>query len=120
MTDTDKTNDADGPSETPAQKTLEDELLEEFGNDPSCSDLDKEEASAFLMTFWTIVTIFAELGFRVAPTSAEAVDNAPENLRALRVDVLSYLTEEDTAHETVAPRSTNNDEAHPCRTPRDK
>ncbi|WP_299971822.1 hypothetical protein, partial [uncultured Roseobacter sp.] len=82
------------------------ELLEDFGDDPSCAHLDEETARAFLMNFWNIVTIFAELGFRVAPTSAEVVDNAPENLRALRVDVLSLLTEEDTAHETVAPRST--------------
>ncbi|WP_299971503.1 hypothetical protein, partial [uncultured Roseobacter sp.] len=106
MTDTEQTNDAGCPSEAPAQKTLEDELLEDFGDDPSCAHLDEETARAFLMTFWNIVTIFAELGVHVAPITGEAVDNTSENLSRLRVDVLSLLTEEDTAHETVAPRST--------------
>ncbi|GFE49970.1 hypothetical protein So717_17230 [Roseobacter cerasinus] len=120
MTDKEQNNDVGCPSETPAQRTLEDELLEEFGDDPLCGDLDEEQARAFLMTFWNIVTIFAELGVSVAPINGEAVDNTSKNLRALRVDVLSLLTKEDTAHETVAPRSTQNDEAHPCRTPNDR
>lgn len=101
-------------------KTLEAEILEEFGSELPDGEITEEEAISFLMAYWNIATTFARLGFLVGVNPAKAVDNASENLPGLCIDVLSLLTEEDTEHETVAPRSPQNDEAQPCKTPKSK
>ncbi|WP_159981413.1 hypothetical protein, partial [Roseobacter cerasinus] len=101
-------------------KTPEAELLEEFGGELPEGEITEEEAITFLMAYWNIATTFARLGFHVGTRPAKAVDNISGNPPDLCIDVLSLFTEEDTEHETVAPRSPQNDEAQSCKTPKSK
>ena len=86
--------------------SLKDRLLVEYGEDFDEPDLSEEQKAEFLLAVWKIMAAFVDLGFEVGPD----VDKCDENSPLSRVDVLKLLNLEETAHETVAPRLTHNDE----------
>ncbi|GFE48330.1 hypothetical protein So717_00830 [Roseobacter cerasinus] len=92
------------------QAPSETELLEEFGNDLAELSIDAEIQRDYLVTLWNIMVIFADLGFGLGPVCPKDGENQTRKLPDLRVDVLSLLDLKETPHETVAPRSTHNDE----------
>ncbi|MDW3182098.1 hypothetical protein [Roseobacter sp.] len=93
-----------------SQAPSEAELLEEFGDDLTELSIDPETQRDYLVTLWNIMVIFADLGFGLGPVYQKNGESQPQKLPDLRVDVLSLLDLKDTPHETVAPRSTHNDE----------
>lgn len=85
-------------------------LLDTYGTDLGGLDLSEEEQKELLLTLWNIMVSFAEIGILVSSQevkdSAQETGNSGETPRVASVDVLALLHLDDTAHETVAPKST--------------
>ncbi|MEL6464942.1 MAG: hypothetical protein AAFQ58_08230 [Pseudomonadota bacterium] len=94
--------------------TLEEELLAEFGENVEAYDFNEKEATDFLLAFWNIISTCARLGFEVGPYDAADGDNTDEKLADLRMDVVSLFHPIATAHETIAPRSSQDTKEQPC------
>ncbi|WP_299500489.1 hypothetical protein [uncultured Roseobacter sp.] len=89
------------------------QLLRDYGSDFDNENLNDEEKTAFLLALWKMMVIIADLGIGLGPAPGKDGENGSEIRPDVRIDVLSLLNLEDTAHETVAPPSTHNDEEQP-------
>ncbi len=85
-------------------------LLQEYGDDLDRPDLTDAQKEEFLLNLWNIMNIVVDFGFGLGPAPDKPGDKDGENLPDLYIDVLELLGFEDTAHETVAPLSTNEKE----------
>ncbi|WP_298921263.1 hypothetical protein [uncultured Roseobacter sp.] len=92
---------------------LEDRLFEEHRDDLDGVDISDAAAKEFLLSLHRIMMAFVDLGFELDAPDRKAVYDKQENLPDLRVDVLKLLHPEDTPHETVAPRSPDNEKEQP-------
>ncbi|WP_195820702.1 hypothetical protein [Roseobacter sp. MH60115] len=93
--------------------SLDDRLLEEYRDDLHGVDISNEAAKVFLMSLFRIMSAFVDLGVKIGPTDVEDIIIKQEKHSDLRVDVLRLLHPEDMPHETVAPRSPDNEKEQP-------
>lgn len=84
---------ADGPS-----------LLARYGDLLEGEAMSEAAKQEFLLALWRIMQAFVDLGFSMKPGDKFG----PESGVGMD-DVLQYLIPEDTAHETVAPPSTDSE-----------
>lgn len=99
-------NDTTPESDATVTGSEADRLFERYGSDLDDEPLDDDEKRELLCALWRIMQSLVDLGFSVGrgekfvPGSDLGMD-----------DVLSYILLDDTAHETVAPETTNRE--HP-------
>ncbi|WP_299961526.1 hypothetical protein [uncultured Roseobacter sp.] len=93
--------------------SLDDRLLEEYRDDLHGVDISDEAAKVFLMSLFRIMSAFVDLGVKIGPTDVEDIIIKQEKHSDRRVDVLRLLHLEDMPHETVAPRSPDNEKEQP-------
>lgn len=84
---------------------LTDQLYAEYGSDLEEPDLCEQQQKDLLLTYWRIMVLFVDVGFSVKPG-----DKITPDADLSLDDVLSYITLETTAHETVAPPNANPEE----------
>lgn len=88
-------NPAAGPPKDEPER-----LLERYGHHMEEGNLCDDQKKEFLMALWQIMRAFAEVGF-----SIKSGDKLHVKSDAGFDDVLRYLIPEETAHETLAPKT---------------
>ncbi len=77
------------------------------------NDISTEVKEEFLIALWNILVIVADLHIDLGPTPDLSNGKINNKHTHKPLDVVSLLTSEDAAPETVAPRSINDEKEQP-------